>query len=236
MGHFITAKEAMRKYGIRARQIWDVMYRGKIALYDDRGIQVSITEVFEHVTATLGNIHAIYAETPQIARKHPARDAQLGVISKLLFVADEFDRAYKETFGGTDAPAHAAGALSATPPGTPTSAEGQAAPVSVDAPDITNSRISTPTPLIPLNVPLSLWAGKTPQQAYAALKDSFAPEIIAVILEKLDCNKTDGGRLLSPEEVDKKGTPIEKDAGTYQRNVSKLLKKANSKYSLTFDD
>jgi len=98
MGHFITAKEAMQKYGIRERQIWDVIYYGKISIYDDRGIKLSMTEVLEHVTFTLGNIHTIYADTPQIARKYPARDAQIRVISELLFVASDFDSAYKKTF------------------------------------------------------------------------------------------------------------------------------------------
>ena len=55
MGHFITAKEAMQKYGIRERQVWDVIYHGKISIYDDRGIQLSMTEVLEHVTFTLGS-------------------------------------------------------------------------------------------------------------------------------------------------------------------------------------
>jgi len=85
---------------------------------------------------------------------------------------------------------------------------------------------------IPLNVPASLWAGNMPQHAYDALKESYAPEVIAVILAKLSDNKTECGRLLSQDEIDK---GIERDPVTYQRKFDKFISKANTKYLLTFD-
>ena len=48
MRHFIAAKDAMQKYGIRERQIWDVIHQGKIGIYDNNGTKVGITEFAEY--------------------------------------------------------------------------------------------------------------------------------------------------------------------------------------------
>lgn len=87
--------------------------------------------------------------------------------------------------------------------------------------------------LIPVNVPASLWAGKTLSAAHDALKKDFAPEVIAVILGKLSDNKTECGRCLAQDEISK---GVERDAGTYQRRFDNSISQANQKYLLTFNE
>ena len=84
----------------------------------------------------------------------------------------------------------------------------------------------------PLNVPATLWAGKTPEMARDGLQDDYGPEVIAVILDKLSDNKTENGRLLSQEEMDK---GVVRDPVTYQRKFERLLIQANTRYLFTFN-
>lgn len=88
---------------------------------------------------------------------------------------------------------------------------------------------------ITVNVPASLWAGKSPKAIFAILSEKdFAPEVIAhVLLEKAGgISKTDAGRLFSQEDIDK---GVEQEPRTYQRKMDALLNEANSKYSFTFN-
>ncbi|WP_374282268.1 hypothetical protein [Desulfovibrio sp.] len=85
---------------------------------------------------------------------------------------------------------------------------------------------------IPVNVPSSRWAGKTPEQIFMALKDDYAPEVIALIMQKVSNNKTECGKALSLGEYNSGKI---KDEGNYRRFFVKLLEAGNSKYSLTFN-
>ena len=86
--------------------------------------------------------------------------------------------------------------------------------------------------LIPVNVPSSRWAGKTPEQIFMALKDDYAPEVIALIMQKVSNNKTECGKALSLGEYNSGEI---KDEGTYRKFFVKLLEVGNSRYSLTFN-
>ena len=89
---------------------------------------------------------------------------------------------------------------------------------------------------IPVNVPASLWAGKTPQAIFDTLfEKGFAPEVIAYVFVKNECKitKTDAGRMFYREAI---GKGIEQDPRTYQRKIDDLLKDAKVKYSFTFDE
>jgi hypothetical protein len=83
-----------------------------------------------------------------------------------------------------------------------------------------------------VHVPASLWAGKTPEMARDVLKNRFAPEVIAVVLEQLSDNRTECGRLLSQDEIDK---GIERESGTYQRRFDSFLAQAKIKYFFNFN-
>jgi len=88
-------------------------------------------------------------------------------------------------------------------------------------------------PLIPVNIPASLWAGKTPEMVYTALKNEFSLEVIAMVMDLVSENKTECGRALAKEDIDK---GEEKDARTYQRNFDNFLCRGNAKYLLTFNE
>lgn len=85
---------------------------------------------------------------------------------------------------------------------------------------------------IPINIPHSLWAGKTLPVAYSTLAErGYEPCVIAAILEKLSSNKTECGRALAQDELTQ---GVERDPKTYQNKFKHLLEEANSKYLLTF--
>lgn len=44
--------------------------------------------------------------------------------------------------------------------------------------------------LIPVNIPASRWAGKTPEMVYTALKDEYSLEVIAMVINLVSDNKT----------------------------------------------
>lgn len=88
--------------------------------------------------------------------------------------------------------------------------------------------------LIPINIPPSLWAGKTLPVACSTLEDAgYEPCVIAVILGKLSNNKTECGRTLTQDEL---AQGIERDPKTYQNKFKNLLEDANRKYLFTFND
>jgi hypothetical protein len=84
---------------------------------------------------------------------------------------------------------------------------------------------------ISLNIPPSLWAGKSPDAAFAALKErGLADEVIAVILsEKLEMKKTQAGKLFHQEE---RAKGVERDAKTYQNTINTLLTNAERRYQI----
>lgn len=86
---------------------------------------------------------------------------------------------------------------------------------------------------IPVNIPASKWAGKTPEMVYTALKDEYSLELIAMVINLVSDNKTANGRALAKDDIDK---GEEKDARTYQRIFDNFLCRGNAKYLLTFDE
>lgn len=89
--------------------------------------------------------------------------------------------------------------------------------------------------LITVNIPASLWAGKSPKAIFAVLSEKgFAPEVIAyVLMEKVGgISKTDAGRLFSQEDIAK---GVEQEPRTYQRKIDGFLNDAKSKYSFIFE-
>jgi len=84
-----------------------------------------------------------------------------------------------------------------------------------------------------VNIPASLWAGKTPPAAYNALKNEYEPCVIAVILNKMGVSKLQGAQILS-QDTPRKGK--EPENSTFIRRFDKLLSKANRLYSFTFDE
>jgi len=89
------------------------------------------------------------------------------------------------------------------------------------------------TSLPTLNIPTTRWSGRTPEMAYNELKCDYGPEAIAVVLEKLSNNKTENGRLLSPQS--EKDNGVVRDPVTYQRRFAKYLRQGKEMYSFTFD-
>lgn len=94
------------------------------------------------------------------------------------------------------------------------------------------------TKLVPVNVPPSLWAGKTPEAAFEALSTSaynYSPEVIAYILmEKMPgSKKTEVGRFFYKKEID---NDVEHETTTYREKIDKLLKQCNRCYLLTFNE
>lgn len=85
-----------------------------------------------------------------------------------------------------------------------------------------------------INIPPSLWAGKTLPVARSTLADEgYEPCVIAVILGKLSNNKTECGRTLAQDQLTQ---GVEHDPKTYQNKFKNLLEEANSKYLFTFND
>lgn len=86
-----------------------------------------------------------------------------------------------------------------------------------------------------VNVPSSLWAGKTPEAVFDSLDNqNFAPAVIASIIMKQvgGISKTDAGRLFYKDEIDK---GIIQENRTYQRKIDSLLAAADEKFTFTFD-
>lgn len=101
------------------------------------------------------------------------------------------------------------------------------------SPEPAAPRASSPH-LIPVNIPASLWAGKTPKAIFTILSErQNTQEAIAAVLDKAGgITKTDAGRLFHMKEIN---LGIEREATTYQRTFDRLLKEFNSKYLLTFN-
>ena len=90
---------------------------------------------------------------------------------------------------------------------------------------------NTQQTLIPVNVPASLWAGKTAKVAFKNLEGEFAEEIIAYILvEKMKHAKTEAGSLFYPDDGEYKENSV------YVKKINTLLEKANGLYLLTFNE
>ena len=87
----------------------------------------------------------------------------------------------------------------------------------------------------PLNIPPSLWAGKTPDVACQNLKEhGFDNSIIVYIIrEKLGKSKAEAGRYAFGEVISKGN---EKENSTYARTTDQYIKEVTSRYKLTFND
>ena len=88
--------------------------------------------------------------------------------------------------------------------------------------------------LIPVNIPTSLWAGKTAEAVFTTLSEhQYTPAVIAfIIMEKVGgITKTDAGRLFYQDEIAK---GVIQESRTYQRKIDALLSEAKTKYSFTF--
>ena len=97
------------------------------------------------------------------------------------------------------------------------------------------SENTTESELLPLNIPPSLWAGKTPDVACQNLKEhGFDNSIIVYIIrEKLGKSKVEAGRYAFGEVVSKGN---EKENSTYSRTTDQYIKEVTSRYKLTFND
>ena len=113
-------------------------------------------------------------------------------------------------------------------------ADNETSPQNLAAPiDPLSSSSAEQQTRISINVPISLWGGKTPQAIFDSLSQAkFAPEVIAYVLMKNGgVTKTDAGRMFYQGARDK---GVEQEPRTYQRKIDNLLKRANSKYSFAF--
>jgi hypothetical protein len=81
-----------------------------------------------------------------------------------------------------------------------------------------------------VNIPPSLWAGKSMGAAISALRESgFSDEIIAVVLaEKMGISKLKVGRFLTP------GDGEERENSTYSRRLESASKYVRSRYCITY--
>jgi hypothetical protein len=84
---------------------------------------------------------------------------------------------------------------------------------------------------ITINVPPSLWAGKTLEAAFNNLREAdFGDAVIAYILVmKMETPKTTAGRLLFPPAPGE-----EKEDSTYLRKIDTCIRKATAQYNITF--
>lgn len=89
--------------------------------------------------------------------------------------------------------------------------------------------------LIPVNIPISRWAGKTANAIYAELKDEYSLEVIAMVMNLGSETKTEYGRALAKAKGDT-GKREEMDARTYQRIFDNFFCRGNTKYLLTFNE
>jgi hypothetical protein len=87
------------------------------------------------------------------------------------------------------------------------------------------------TERIPLNVPPSLWAGRSAVEAADALKAAgYDANLIAyVLVKKMGKPKLPVGRLLFPPPPGQ-----EKNDSTYLRKIDAAIRRITSKYRITF--
>jgi hypothetical protein len=83
---------------------------------------------------------------------------------------------------------------------------------------------------ITVNIPSSLWAGKTAKTIFNVLRERYADEIIAYILvKKIGTPKTDAGRFFYPDDGE------EREAKTYRDKINSLLEKVDQLYTFSCD-
>jgi hypothetical protein len=214
MEYLITAKEAMHKYGIREQQILEIVNSGKVTLYGRMG------EILDADSEKELRDSLYYSFLDSAKRKEKEEALQMYDIDLPL---DEID---------TD-PLLLSIVTEAANKDERLLVVGRYLFNTKEFENALRQMIET---LIPINIPASLWAGKTPEAIFTVLsKEKFAPEVIAyIIMEKVGgISKTDTGRMFYQKEISK---GIELDNRTYQRKIDDLLEEAKSKYLFTFTD
>jgi hypothetical protein len=82
----------------------------------------------------------------------------------------------------------------------------------------------------PLNIPPSLWAGKTASAIMENLRAaSFDDNVIAFVMDKAGVSKQEAGRMLFPAKPGE-----EKETSTYQRKIDGCIKRVIERYDLIF--